>query len=170
MFSTTYLQSFFLPNPDACNLQPAVSNFAAHGHELLVQYWHTQQAVLRFMVILSLPLPNNTVQTFSGAKDSSLSRFLFKYLWSLHLVVNIVKAMFKSIFFSLIFTPCCKYTYSKNTVKFWKSTSPELRQEFLKLNRIAAASTRCFTFELFLRCELNYYCCRLDNHFLQFFM
>ena len=76
MFSTTYLQSFFLPNPDACNLQPAVSKFAAHGHELLVQYWHTQQAVLRFMVILSLPLPNNTVQTFSGAKDSSLSRFL----------------------------------------------------------------------------------------------
>ena len=45
MLSTTYLRSFFLPNPDACDLQAAVSNFAAHGHELLVQYWDTQQAV-----------------------------------------------------------------------------------------------------------------------------
>ena len=46
MFSTTYLLAkFFLPNTDACDLQPAVSNFAAHGHELRVQYWHTQQAV-----------------------------------------------------------------------------------------------------------------------------
>ena len=35
----------FLPNPNASDLQPAVSNFAAHGHELLVQYWHTQQSV-----------------------------------------------------------------------------------------------------------------------------
>ena len=78
------------------------------------------------------------------------------YLWSVHLVVNIVKAMFKSIFLSLIFTPCCKYTYSKNNVKFLKSTSSELRQELLKLNRIAAASTCCFTFELFLQFELNY--------------
>ena len=60
------LAKFFLPNPDACDLLPAVSNFAAHGHELLVQYWHTQQVVRRFMVILSLPLPNNTVQTFSS--------------------------------------------------------------------------------------------------------
>ena len=46
---------------------------------------------------LSLPLPKNTVQSFSGAKDSFLSRFL------LHLDVNIVKTMFKWIFFSLIF-------------------------------------------------------------------
>ena len=45
------------------------------------------------------------------------------YLWSLHLVVNIVKPMFKSTFLSLIFTPCRKYTYSKNNVKFLKSTS-----------------------------------------------
>ena len=67
----------FSPNLDACNLQSAISNFAAHGHELLVQYWHTQQTVWRFMVISSLPLPNNTVQTFSGVKDSSLGRFLF---------------------------------------------------------------------------------------------
>ena len=48
------------------------------------------------------------------------------YLWSLHLVVNIVKAMFKSIFESLIFTPCCKYNYSKNNVKFLKLTSSEI--------------------------------------------
>ena len=53
--------------------------------------------------------------------------------------------MFKLIFFSLIFTPCCKYTYSKNNVKFLKSTSSELRQELLKLHRIAAASTCWFT-------------------------
>ena len=39
------LAKFFLPNPDASDLQPAVSIFAAHGHELLVQYWHMQQAV-----------------------------------------------------------------------------------------------------------------------------
>ena len=44
-FSLLTCKVFFLPNPDACDLQPAVSNFAAHGHELLVQYWHTQQAV-----------------------------------------------------------------------------------------------------------------------------
>ena len=81
----------FLPNPDACDLQPAISNFAAHGHELLVQYWHTQQAVWRFMIISSPPLPNNTVQTFSGAKDSSLGRFLF-----------------------IVFTSCCKYSKSND--------------------------------------------------------
>ena len=34
--------------------------------------------------------------------------------------------MFKLIFFSLIFTPCCKYAYSKNNVKFLKSTSSEI--------------------------------------------
>ena len=28
---------FFLPNPDACDLQPAVSNFAAHWHEVRMQ-------------------------------------------------------------------------------------------------------------------------------------
>ena len=84
-----YLQSFFLPNPDACDLQPAVLNFAAYGHELLVQFWHLQQAVWRFMVILSLPLPNNTVQTFWGVKDSSLGRFLF-----------------------MVCTSCCKYSKS----------------------------------------------------------
>ena len=52
------------------------------------------------MVILSLLLPNDTVQSFSGAQDSFLSRFLFMYyiLYILHLAVNIVKAMFKWIF------------------------------------------------------------------------
>ena len=65
--------NFFWTNPDACDLQPVISNFAAHGHELFVQYWQ-QQAVWRFMVISSLPLPNKSVQTFSGAKDSSLGR------------------------------------------------------------------------------------------------
>ena len=44
--------------------------------------------------------------------------------------------MFKSIFFRLIFTPCCKYTYNKNNVKFSKPTSSELRQELLKLNSL----------------------------------
>ena len=78
------------------------------------------------------------------------------YLLSLHFVVNIIKAMFKSICLSLIFTPCCRYTYSKNNVKFLKSTSSELRQELFKLNRVAAASTLCFTFETFLQCKLNF--------------
>ena len=64
--------------------------------------------------------------------------------------------MFKSICLNLIFTPCCKYTYSKNNVKFLKSTSSELRQELFKLKRVAAASTCCFTFKLFLQCELNF--------------
>ena len=64
--------------------------------------------------------------------------------------------MFKAIFLSLIFTPCCKYSYSKNNVKFLKSTSSEMRQELFKFNRVAAASTCCFTFELFLQCKLNF--------------
>ena len=50
----------------------------------------------------------------------------FLYLWSLHLVVIIVKTMFKWIFFSLIFTPYCKYTHSKNKVKFLQLTFSEL--------------------------------------------
>ena len=80
---------FFLPSPDACNLQPAVSNVEAPGHELLVQYWHTQQAACRFKIVLSLPRPNNTVSIHLSA-DS--------YLWSLHLVVSIAQTMFKWIF------------------------------------------------------------------------
>ena len=44
-----------------------------------------------FMVILNLPVPNNAAGSFSGARDSSPSRFLF-----------------------VIATPCCKY--SKNNV------------------------------------------------------
>ena len=106
------------------------------------------------MVILSLPLPNNIQYKLFQDLRTYLSAD--SYLWSLHLVANIVKAMFKSIVSSLIFPPCCKYTYSRNNVKFLKSTSSELRRKLLKLNRIAAASTCCFTFELFLQCELNY--------------
>ena len=71
------------------------------------------------MVILGLPLRNNTVQSFSGAKDLSRGRFLFIIITP---CCNIVKAMFKWIFYSLIFTPCCKYTYSKNNVKFLQLT------------------------------------------------
>ena len=82
---------------------------------------------------------------FSGAMDSSLGRFL--YLWSLHLiVVNIVKTMFKWIFLSLIFTPCCKYTHSKNNVKFLQLTSSELHQELLKLNRVVCCLKLLFYF------------------------
>ena len=84
------------------------------------------------MVILSRPLPNNTVQSFSGAKDSSLGRFL--YLWSLNLAVNMVKTMFQWIILILIFTPCCKYTHSKDNVKFLQLSSLKLHQELLKLN------------------------------------
>ena len=62
--------------------------------------------------------------------------------------------MFKLMFLSLIFTPCCKYTYSKNNVKFLKLTSLELRQELLKLNRILLLQLVGL----------------LDNHFRQFFM
>ena len=95
------------------------------------------------MVILSLPLPNNIQYKLFQELRTYLSAD--SYLWSLRLVANIVKAMFKSIVSSLIFATCCKYTYSKNNVKFLKSTSSELPQELLKLNRIAAASTCCFT-------------------------
>ena len=52
--------------------------------------------------------------------------------------------MFKSIFFRLIFTPCCKYTYNKNNVKFSKPTSSELRQELLKLNKSRSLSAILF--------------------------
>ena len=57
--------------------------------------------------------------------------------------------MCKSILLSLIFTPCGKYMYSNSNVKFLKSTSSELRQELLKLDRIAAASTCWFTLQPF---------------------
>ena len=62
------------------------------------------------MVILSISLPNNTVQSFLGAKDSSLGRFLFMVVTLF--VANIVKTMFKLICLSLIVAPCCKYTYT----------------------------------------------------------
>ena len=85
------------------------------------------------------------------------------------LAIPVVKAMFKSIFFRLIFTPCFKYTYSKNNVKFLKPTSSELRQELLKLNWIVAASTCCFTLELFLLCELNHKWLQTRQPFLTIF-
>ena len=74
MFSITCSRSFYTLS--RC-IQSTILNFVAHGHELDVEYWHTQQTAWCFMVILSLPVPNNTVQSFSEAKDSSLSRFLF---------------------------------------------------------------------------------------------
>ena len=41
------------------------------------------------MVVLSLPLANNTVQAFSGAKDSPLSRLAKKmFKWILLMAVN----------------------------------------------------------------------------------
>ena len=87
---------------------------------------------------------HSTVQSFSGAKDSFLGRFL--YVWSLHLVVNIVKTMFEWIFLSLIFTPCCKYAHSKNNVKFLQLTFSELHQELLKLNRVVCCLKLLFYF------------------------
>ena len=96
------------------------------------------------MVILNRSPPNNAIQSFSGAKDSSLGRFL--YLWSLHLVVNIVKTMFKWIFLSLIFIPCCKYTHSKNNVKLLQLTSSKLHQELLNLNRVVCCLKLLFYF------------------------
>ena len=105
------LAKFFLPNPDACDLPPAVSSFAAHGHELLVQHWHTQQACdvsWLFWVYLYLTIEYKIFQElrFRLSADS--------YLWSLQLDVNIVKAMFNSIF-----TACCKYIYSKTMLNSW---------------------------------------------------
>ena len=61
------------------------------------------------MVILSLPLPNTTVQIFSGAKDLSLSRFLLMIVTPC-CNVNMVKAMSKGTFLTLIIISRCKYT------------------------------------------------------------
>ena len=72
-----------------------------------------------FHGFLSLLLANNTLQAFSGAKDSSPSR--------------LVKTMFKWIFLSLIFTPYCKYNCCKNSVKFLHITFSGLLQKLLKL-------------------------------------
>ena len=51
------------------------------------------------MVILGLPAPNITLQSFSGAKDSSHNKFLFVIVTPF---VNIVKTMFRWVFSSLI--------------------------------------------------------------------
>ena len=52
--------------------------------------------------ISGLPVSNNTLPSFSGAKDSSPIRFQFMIV--LHLVVNIVETMLKKIFFCVIVT------------------------------------------------------------------
>ena len=76
VFHLMFAKIFYLI-PTQSDLQPAVSNFAAYGHELLVQYWHTQQAVWRFMVISSLPLPNKLLFWIHSQKISCiLSTFL----------------------------------------------------------------------------------------------
>ena len=153
MFSTTYLQSFFyLIQTHAISSQRSqilrrtdtscLCNIGTRSKPCDVSwlFWVYLYQTIQYKLFQELRIHLLT--------DS--------YLWSLHFVVNIDKAMFKSICLSLIFTPCCKYTYCKNNVKFLKSTSSELRQEFFKLNRVAAASTCCFTFKLFLQCELNF--------------
>ena len=87
----------------------------------------------------------STVQRFSGAKDSSLSRFLFLIVTP---CCKYSKKMLQWIFFSLIFTPCCKYTYSKNNVKFLQLTSSELLQKLLKLSRIVCCFKLLFYFRI----------------------
>ena len=153
MFSTTYLQSFFyLMQTHAISSQRSqilrrtdtscLCNIGTRSKPCDVSwlFWVYLDQTIQYKLFQELRIHLST--------DSCL--------WSFHFVVKIVKAMFKSICLSLIFTPCCKYTYSKNNEIFLKSTSSELRQELFKLNRIAAASTRCFTFKLFLQCELNF--------------
>ena len=142
MFSTTYLQSFFsLVQTHAISSQR--SQILRRTATSCLYSIGTRSKLCDVSWLFWVYL----YQTNKLYKNQELRIRLWadSYLWSLHLVVNIVKAMFKSIFLSLTFTPCCKYTHSKNNVKFLKSTSSELRQELLKLNRIAAASTCYFT-------------------------
>ena len=65
------LAKFFLPNPNACNLQPAVSNFAAHGHDRVACaiLAHAASRVTFYGYFESTSTKQYTVQTFSGAKD-----------------------------------------------------------------------------------------------------
>ena len=92
--------------------------------------------------------------------------------WSpLHLVVDMVKRMFKWIFLSWILTPCCICTYSKNHVKFLQLTSLELFQELLKLHRIACCFKLLFYFRsIFVSVSWFSSGCRVDNHFQEFFV
>ena len=89
------LAKFFLRNPDACDLQPAVSNFAAHGQELLVQYWNRSKphdVSWLFWIDLNQTLQDKLFQELRIHLSAN------SYLWSLHLVVNtlIVKTMLNS--------------------------------------------------------------------------
>ena len=123
MFSTTYLKSFFyLIQTHAISSQwsqilrrtdtSCLCNIGTRSKQCDVS--------CLFRVYLYQTIPYKLFQELRIRLSAD------SYLWSLHLVVNIVKAMFKSIFLSLIFTPCCKYTYSKNNVKFLKLTSSEI--------------------------------------------
>ena len=47
-----------------------------------------------------------------------------------------------------MFTPCCKYSYSKNNVKFLQLTSSELHEKLLKLNRIVCCFILLFYFRI----------------------
>ena len=137
MFSTTYLQSFFyLIQTHAISSQRSqilqrtdtscLCNIGTRSKPCDVSwlFWAYLYQTIQYKLFQELRIHLSA--------DS--------YLWSLHLVVNIVKAMFKSIVLSFIFTTCCKYTY-RNNVEFLKSTSSELRQKLLKLNN-------CFCFNL----------------------
>ena len=50
----------------------------------------------------------------------------------------------------MMMTPCCKYIYSKNNVKILQLTSSEELQALLSCAGLYAASSYCFTLELFL--------------------
>ena len=69
-----HVREVCLPNPDACNLKPAVSNFAAHGHELLVTYGHElEQLKLFFLIVFGLYLTFGTKIYIYNMKKSPLA-------------------------------------------------------------------------------------------------
>ena len=90
------------------NLLLAVSNFAAHGHKLRNTGRRSKPRDISWVILTvsrfhgffhGLPLPNNTVQSCSGAKDSHLGRFLFMIITP---VINFVKTMSKYRIYSNI--------------------------------------------------------------------
>ena len=120
MFSTTYLQSFFyLIQTHAISSQRSqilrrtdtscLCNIGTRSKPCDISW--------AFWVYLY-----QTIQ-YKLFQELRIHLSANSYLWS---CCNIVKAMFKSTFLSLIVTPWCKYTYSKNNVKFLKSTSSEI--------------------------------------------
>ena len=123
MFSTTYLQSFFyLIQTHAISSQR--SQILRRTNTSYLCNIGTRSKPCDVSCLFRVYL-YQTIQ-YKLFQELRIHLSADSYLWSLHLVVNIVKAMFKLIFFSLIITPCCKYTYSKNNVKFLKSTSSEI--------------------------------------------